>query len=531
MPATLDPDIIWRHGAALPADRPQTLEQLCAQAQARAGDALVIIDGDVRCTWRDLLQRSGDLAATWHGRVAPGDRVALILPNGIAHLLVELACWRLGAIAVPLYAGGRDMLATQLRLADPVLVVAGERAMISGNFSVVTLQDLQAIPPAPAPAWHAAQANTPCLILFTSGSTGEPRGVVLSHGNLCSQQAAFAQLWPEIGPGDRLAAHLPWHHSFGSLAERLWALCRGATLSVVPGDGRDQPRLLATIAAVRPTVVMTVPKLHRLLTRSEVLDTTVLRWVFTAGAALGAEAAAWYAGHRVPIYEGWGLTETSPSATITPSGEPRHEGIVGEPIPGVSVGVARDGHLHIAGPGVMLGYLGQPRLSQPGLDSGDCGAWTPHGLQLDGRADQVLKLSNGEKVAAAAIAGRLEDQPGVRHALVFAEDDCLIALLAGAADVLHAPVTDVLHAPVTEVLHAPVTEVLQAAITKVNAAEPVAFRRITKAYAMHVDVAASGLLTPTHKLARGAWLTAFERWRSGAAPGWFVALEQSSTPP
>ena len=507
MSAQFVPAIMWRHGAALTANHPLTLAALCAAAHARAGDAVVIIDGELRLTWSDLLDRSGLLASHLKERIAPGNHVALILPNGVAHVLVELAVWRLGAIAVPLFNGGghnsgRELLAAQLRLAGPVLVVASDPTEVPASYAVISSDTVLALSTAEkyesgvlAP-WFPSAPDTPCLILFTSGSTGEPRGVVLTHGNLCSQQAAFAQLWPEIGPGDRLAAHLPWHHSFGSLAERLWALCRGATLTIVPGDGRDQPHLLAAMRAVRPTVVMTVPKLHRVLTRANVLDTTVLRWVFTAGAALGAEATGWYARHGVPLYEGWGLTETSPSATITPPDRARHEGVVGEPIPGVSVGVATDGHIFIAGPGVMRGYLGHPRLAQPCVDSGDCGAWTAHGLRLDGRADQVLKLSNGEKVAAAAIAGRLEDQPGVRHAIVFADDDRLIVLLAGAADALAA------------------------AVRTVNDAEPVIFRRIHRAYAVRVDVAEAGLLTPAHKLARGAWLAAFARWQAGAAPGW-----------
>lgn len=513
MSVWFDPGITWRHGAELAVNRPQTLAALCAAAHARAGDAVVIVDGELRLTWSDLLQRSGQLAAQWKERITVGDRIAMILPNGVAHLLVELAAWRLGAIAVPLFQGGksnaaRDQLATRLRLVAPVLVVVADPTAIPETLPVVTLDAVLTVRTSTeAPAWYPAHADTPCLILFTSGSTGEPHGVVLSHDNLCSQQAAFAELWPEIGPGDRLAAHLPWHHSFGSLAERLWALCRGATLTIVPGDGRDQPRLLAAIQAVRPTVVMTVPKLHGVLTRAGVLDTRVLRWVFTAGAALGAEASAWYVDHGVPIYEGWGLTETSPSATITPPGRPRHAGVVGEPIPGVAVGVDGDGHLHIAGPGVMLGYLGQPRLSQPCLDSGDCGAWTDHGLRLDGRADQVLKLSNGEKVAAAAIAGRLEDQPGIRHAVVVAEGDGLIALLAGTA------------------------AALPMAVRHVNAAEPVGFRRIQRAYAVQVDVAEAGLLTPAHKLARGAWLAAFARWQAGSAPGWFAAVPHTEDSP
>jgi hypothetical protein len=117
--------------------------------------------------------------------------------------------------------------------------------------------------------------------------------VVLSQGNLCSQQAAFAMLWPEIGPGDRLAAYLPWHHSFGALAERLWSLSRGACLTVVPGGGRN--RELSSRRCDREA--------HGVHERAQdpcpgdgggAVRRGGLRWAFTAGAPLEPTVSAWY---------------------------------------------------------------------------------------------------------------------------------------------------------------------------------------------------------------------------------------------
>lgn len=500
-------DVTWHHGPPLAAQRPRILAELVAVAADRAAGRVVIREGRQAATWADLDHWSAALAAAWAARVAPGNRVALVAANGIAHLVAELACWRLAAIAAPIFAGqGEQRIAEQIAATDPVLVVGDAAYLHALAVPVVSTASL-CQQPAATFAWRAADADTPCLILATSGSTGRARGAVLTQGNLCSQQAAFAELWPEIGPGDRLAAYLPWHHSFGGLAERLWALSRGAELTLVPGGGRDHEQLIATVRSTRPTVVMSVPKIHQLLTHAGALDDLPLRWVFTAGAVLGGHEEAWYAARHIPVYEGWGLTETSPSATITRPGAPRVPGVVGTPIPGVSVGVRDDGRLLVAGPGVMAGYFRNdaatarvlthdPVLGRV-LDTGDLGAWVPAGLRLDGRADLVVKLANGEKVALAPVAEALEARPGLRHAVTLVDADRVVALCAVGADVSD--------------------ETLAAQIAAVNGRLATPYARVRDTYRLlAVPSCDGGLLTPSHKVARGAWLKAFQAWQAAA---------------
>jgi long-subunit acyl-CoA synthetase (AMP-forming) len=333
--------------------------------------------------------------------------------------------------------------------------------------------------------------------------------VVLSHGNLCSQQAAFAALWPEIGPGDRLAAYLPWHHSFGALAERLWALCRGATLTVVPGGGRDRELLAATLRAVRPTVFMSVPKIHALVMERGLIAERSLRWAFTAGAPLDHTVFRWYQERGIPVHEGWGLTEASPSCTITVPGAAHVQGVVGQPIPGVAVGVrASDGRIFVRGPNVMRGYFGleSPCLLDGMLDSGDLGAWTEAGLHLHGRADHQLKLANGEKVSAATLEAALHSHPAILHAVVAVEGE-LMAVVEACAGAGAAAV--------------------MAGVVALNAAQEAPWQRLAAVYLLHQPMAVeNGMLTASLKVSRGRVLSTLRAWRLHGGP----ALERLAVP-
>ncbi|TVR41121.1 MAG: hypothetical protein EA402_13180 [Planctomycetota bacterium] len=431
-------DIEWFAGPALAPGWPQSLPQWWQQAAQRSGLGVVLEDGPSLWNWQQLLDTAQRWAADpcWQG-VLPGSRVLICAANGVDHLLAELACWLRGGVAVPVAAHlpGAVLVEIRNRVA-PVLCLgdAAAPALLQAQ-PIAAWAQAQGHRPWPI---HAAEPDDPALILFTSGSSGRPKGVVLSHRNICSQQAAFAALWPDCGPGDRVVGYLPWYHSFGALAERLWVMGQGMRLIIAPAGGHDAEALVSCLAKHQPQVFMSVPKLHHVVAQSGVLRAAHTRWVFTAGAPLGAAAEAAYACSGIAVVEGWGLTEASPSVTISRPHQPRGGGLVGHPIPGVAVGCAADGEILIRSPGVMLGYLddayatGKALISCDGervLRSGDLGHWCEHGLVVEGRRDQQLKHPNGEKVPRARLEQELARLPGIAD-LVLAIDEGVQGLVA-----------------------------------------------------------------------------------------------------
>jgi long-subunit acyl-CoA synthetase (AMP-forming) len=473
-----------------PVGKPESVGALLARNAARFGvQPMYCIrrDGQFEpITWQTFL---GNVAA--FGRflsglgVGPGARVALLMPNCAEALVAEFATMCLGAIYVPIFSGySAQQTGDLIEHADPTVLVLGGRRQLekstlpSGLRALVTVEPLpeglaaltaplcrphlvvttfadalrrtagDADPAAATPAFMrtAVQVDpgTPCLIMYTSGTGGRLKGVILTHDNILSQQRALAAIWT-ITPEDRFLSYLPWHHSFGGIFEKYTALYNGATLFVDDSLGKDFDLLLRNWMAVRPTVYFSAPRIHQQLVVHAQTHPDAearifhpgLRFVFTAAAPLPANISAYFASKDIPVVEGWGLTETSPCCTVTDLTEPRTvPGMVGYPIPGVRIKIANDGEILVQGPNVMLGYRNEPEATAAALPgdgwfhTGDLGEFAGGGLRLIARKDRVFKLLNGEKVVPTGIENRLAGMNSyMRHVIVVGDGRNFLAAL------------------------------------------------------------------------------------------------------
>jgi long-chain acyl-CoA synthetase len=286
--------------------------------------------------------------------------------------------------------------------------------------------------PTPEP-FAEIKSDHPAIALFTSGTTAFPKGVMLTHKNVLAQQRAHQILW-SLEPDIKVLSYLPWDHVFGSLFERFLALYSGGCLCLDDSRGKNIPRLLENFSIIQPEYFFSVPlvydRIRDYLIRHPQWESRFfhprLRFIFTASAPLSTETAAYFQKKNLPIVEGWGLTETSPSCTLTRPSLERLNGCVGIPIPGVEIKISQESEILVRGHNVMQGYFNAPQKTREVIDeegwlkTGDLGEISPSGLQVHGRKDRIFKLANGRKVNPAAIENDIKGLcPWIHQIYVF----------------------------------------------------------------------------------------------------------------
>ncbi|HEX4280348.1 MAG TPA: feruloyl-CoA synthase [Solirubrobacteraceae bacterium] len=440
-------------------------------------------------TYGEAARRADALAQAFSALGLGPDKPVMILSgNSLEHLAVSLGAYAARAPVMPIsvayslmssdhariraiaeltepglvfaddagpFSGALDALAPH---APQVLVARGERA---GALSLADLCETGAHRDSPLDGDPGPGADTVAKLLFTSGSTGVPKGVINTHRMLCSNQAMLRLPWPFLSEEPPILVDwLPWSHTFGGNHNLNLALFNGGTIHI--DDGRPAPALfpktLAALNEVPPTLYFNVPAGYALLAPALESDPALaerffsrLRFMFYAAAALPETLAERlralaerYADHQVPLTSSWGTTETSPAATTMHYlGAPT--GCIGVPYPGVSVKLAPVGdklEIRVKGPNVTPGYLRQPELTAATFDeegyyrSGDAATLIDdrdpnRGMMFDGRIAENFKLLTGTWVAVGSLRTRLLSAAGVLSDAVIAGQDAeYVAALA-----------------------------------------------------------------------------------------------------
>jgi acyl-CoA synthetase (AMP-forming)/AMP-acid ligase II len=445
---------------------------LLASAADRFGDAMAVVDGDRRLTYAELVEEVRTFAA---GLVAsgvdPGDRVSIWSPNCVEWIVAAFGIWQAGGTLVPVNTRfkGREAADVLARSRVEALVTVTDFldtdyvALLDG----ADLPDLRTVVvarggvPEGTVRWHDVVARAtdelreevdrrgaalgpddPCDVLFTSGTTGVPKGVVQTHGRTLGVATDWAAM-TGLGPEDRYLMVNPYFHMFGLKAGILPCVARGATM--FPEPVFDLDRVLARVAEERITVLPGAPTIYRSILdhpgRGD-HDLSSLHIAVTGAADIPVELIR-RVDAELPfsfIIGGYGLTECGTVSATSPDDDVETVATtVGRPRPGVELRITdRDGtdlpagetgEVVVRSSTVMAGYLDDPDatadvLSPDGwLRTGDLGVVDDHGcLRIVGRAKDMF-IVGGFNAYPAEIENALLRHPDLQQAAVIGVPD------------------------------------------------------------------------------------------------------------
>ena len=446
-------------------DRPTSLLAMFAQAAQSAPDQEAMVFEGRRWSYADLDRSAAALAGSLAAQgLQAGDRVVMLLSNRPEFLQVLLALLRLGAIAVPVgvreQRPGLAFIAGQCGARAMVFDAnLADRVPLPDEAPALTLrlsaESLPGLPAGAAVAPQAASESDTAVILYPSGTTGRPKGAMLTHRNLV-HSALHWQACFRLQAGERSALAVPASHVTGLVAviAAMWRMA--GCVVVVPEFKADA--FVALLAAERITHTVLVPAMYKLCLMSPAL----------AGADLSAWRIGAYGGAAMPVstidelqqrlpalqaLNCYGATETTSPTTIMPTGGTRdHSDSVGAVVPAGDVRVMDDdvrevppgatGELWIAGPMVVPGYWGNPQATAEAFTagywhSGDLGAVDAQGFVrvFDRKKDMLNR--GGFKIYSVEVENTLMAWPGVVEAAVVGRPCPVLGERVHA--VVHAP--------------------------------------------------------------------------------------------
>ena len=448
-------------------------------------------------TWSDMKRDALAVAsALIDAGVKQGDRVILMSENRIEWLYCDFGIQTAGAVTVPIYpATAKAVIEKIIKNSEAVIGIASDSKLaadlpVGGTLrKVVTIDNDVATWTARRPAQLAEIASRLskvkpddlCTIVYTSGTTGDPKGVELAHRCLVDISRAALKAFP-LGETDCTVSFLPYSHVFERINGIFVGLCFGGETWI--SRGTDQ--LTKDIAEVRPTIMCSVPRVYekmygavssrvrkspgyrrtlfewalgvgrkhnvekkrgpvataqyrladRLVLSSlrRVLTGGRLRFFISGGAALSRDVEEFFWSIGVPILNGWGMTEMSSGASSNTLTD--HKFLtVGKPLPGVKVKIAEDGEILVNSPGNMLGYHENPEataetMRDGWISTGDIGELDSDGfLRITDRKKALFKTAGGKYIAPQPIEFALTKDALIDRAVVIGESRPYITVL------------------------------------------------------------------------------------------------------
>ena len=513
----------------------------------------------VALTWNEIASQARRTAAVLASLgVKPGDRVIQVSENRYEWIVLDLAIHMTRGIHVAVHCtltgpqiayqiensgakvvivSGSDQAVKLAPLAgdladdiqylsfDPCATKIGEHAVrllpeLVAAASEAEGEKLQ------AEARELQRSTDLATILYTSGTTGEPKGVMLSHGNLTSNCHAVMHAFT-AEPDDVRLSWLPLSHIFARTSDYYLWICSGGELALC----ENRESIIPDCQTLKPHYLNGVPyffdKVMRTLQDKGVADVPgALPGIFggrinmccAGGAALADHVAHYFNTHGVTLVQGYGLTESSP--VISTGTQQEHQiGTVGKPIAGVEVKIADDGEILTRGPHVMQGYWKLPEataetIRDGWLHTGDLGCLEDGFLKITGRKKELIVTAGGKNIAPTFLEGLLTEDPLIAQCVVIGDaKNYLTALIVPDPDGLRGEIIKrqiAVFTPADAVAHPEVLAIYRERITErlsdVSHAEQVQkFTLLTRGFTPE-----SGELTFKLSLKRDVVLTNFK---------------------
>jgi len=501
----------------IPVEAAVTLDGLFRERVKRTPDAIAYrAYNEPHNNWRDYTWAQIDhQVARWQAAlekdgIKAGDRVAVMLRNCPEWVIYDQAALGLGLVVVPLYtqdraenvayiiqdSGCKALLIEGAEQWQGLSEVKGQLASLVRILTILPVPNAgetrlrslgEWLPDQGGATRHLARdRNALATIVYTSGTTGRPKGVMLSHYNILSNAAAASSEVLTTGPDDVLLSFLPLSHTFERTCGYYLTIMSGATNTY----SRGIPVLADDLQAVRPTILISVPRIYervygRIRTALDegsplkkklfllavdvgyarfehaqgrgpwkasfllwpVLHALVakkilarlggrMRAAISGGAALPPEISRVFIGLGLTVLQGYGLTETSPIACANRP-EDNMPASVGRAIPGVQVRIGENNALMIKGPNIMLGYWNNPEATRAmigpddWLNSGDTARIDGQGhVFITGRLKEIIVLSNGEKVPPVDVESAIARDPLFEQVMLLGEGKPYLSVMA-----------------------------------------------------------------------------------------------------